>query len=71
MSNTYIMIDNRGNLLDSSSPTYSIVGNLLEEPFSDILSRYAFNKKEYEKRYDKNLLRTCNHVATIKERIYT
>lgn len=56
MRNTYIMIDNRGNLLDSSSPTYSIVGNLLEEPFSNILSRYAFNKKEYENRYGKNLL---------------
>ena len=53
MKNSYIIIDNQGNLLDSSSLSYSVVGNLLEEPFEDILNRFAFDKKEYEQRYGK------------------
>ena len=31
--NSHILIDNHGDFLDSSAPTYPIVGNLLEEPF--------------------------------------
>ena len=52
MRNTYILIDNHGNLLDSSAPSYTVVGNLLEEPFEDVFRRYQLNVEEYEKRYD-------------------
>ena len=41
-----------GNLLDSSAPSYTVVGNLLEEPFEDVFRRYQLNVEEYEKRYD-------------------
>lgn len=53
MKNSYIIIDNQGNLLDSSSLSYFVVGNLLEESFEDILNRFSFDKEEYGQRYGK------------------
>ena len=48
---SYIIIDNRGNLLDNFGDNYEIVGNLLEESFSEVFSRYNFDSELYQSRY--------------------
>lgn len=48
---SYIIIDNEGNLLDNFGDSYDIVGNLLEENFSEVFSRYQFDKELYNSRY--------------------
>ena len=52
MVNSYIVIDNQGNLLDNRNENYDIVGNLLEESFSEIFRRYKFDRELYESRYN-------------------
>ena len=49
---SYIVIDNQGNLLDNLNEKYEIVGNLLHESFSEVFSRYQFDKALYESRYN-------------------
>ena len=48
---SYIIIDNEGNLLDNASDSYEIVGNILEENFVDVFSRYDFDSELYQSRY--------------------
>ena len=50
---SYIIIDNKGNLLDNYGEDYEIVGNLLEEKFADIFKRYQFDSDLYNIRYSK------------------
>ena len=52
LTRSYIMIDNEGNLLDDFGDSYEIVGNVLEENFSDVFSRYKFDTELYQSRYD-------------------
>ena len=47
----YIIIDNRGNLLDNAGDGHKVVGNLLEEKFEDVFARYAFDAQLYGSRY--------------------
>ena len=49
---SYIIIDNVGNLLDNFGDDYEIVGNILEENFSEVFSRYKFNRQLYQERYN-------------------
>ena len=51
ITRSYIMVDNVGNLLDDFGENYEIVGNLLEEKFSDVFSRYNFDSELYQSRY--------------------
>lgn len=48
---SYIIIDNRGNLLDNFRDNYDIVGNLLEESFDMVFGRYNFDNELYQSRY--------------------
>ena len=48
---SYIIIDNRGNLLDNFGDSYEIVGNLLEEKFGAVFNRYNFDSELYQSRY--------------------
>lgn len=48
---SYIIIDNRGNLLDNFGDSYEIVGNLLEESFGAVFGRYNFDNELYQSRY--------------------
>ena len=48
---SYIIIDNEGNLLDNFGDSYDIVGNVLEESFSEVFGRYQFDKELYNSRY--------------------
>lgn len=52
LTRSYIMIDNEGNLLDDFGDSYEIVGNVLEENFSEVFSRYKFDTELYQSRYD-------------------
>lgn len=45
------MIDNVGNMLDDFGEDYEIVGNIFEENFSDVLSRFQLDKELYQSRY--------------------
>lgn len=47
----YIIIDNRGNLLDNAGDGHKVVGNLLEEKFEDVFARYSFDAQLYGSRY--------------------
>ena len=51
ISRSYIMIDNVGNMLDDFGLDYEIVGNILEENFSDVLSRFKLDEELYQSRY--------------------
>lgn len=51
LKRSYIIIDNRGNLIDNDNDNYTVIGSLLEEPFSDVFHRYAFDRDAYESRY--------------------
>ncbi len=53
MKNSYILIDNTGNLLETNDDEYKIVGNLMAEPFSTLLEKINFNQELYKKRYEK------------------
>ena len=51
LTRSYIMVDNRGNLVDDEGDDYSVVGNLLNEDFCDVFRRYHFNTELYHSRY--------------------
>lgn len=51
LTGSYIIIDNRGNLLDNADDDYTVVGNLLEENFEDVFARYSFDAQLYSSRY--------------------
>lgn len=51
LTRSYIIIDNGGNLLDDFGEDYSVVGNLLEESFTEVFGRYNFDKTLYQNRY--------------------
>ena len=51
MVRSYIIVDNRGNVLDNYNDNYVIIGNLLKESFDDIMERYNFDLKLYNDRY--------------------
>ena len=51
LKRSYIIIDNRGNLIDNDNDNYTVIGSLLEEPFADVFHRYAFDRDAYESRY--------------------
>ena len=45
------MIDNVGNMLDDFGEDYEIVGNILEENFSKVFSRFKLDSELYQSRY--------------------
>lgn len=51
LTGSYIMIDNKGNLVDDHCDNYQTVGNLLEESFGPIFQRYNFEAENYYSRY--------------------
>lgn len=51
LERSYLVIDNAGNLLDNHGESYAIVGNLLHEPFVDVLRRFELDEREYRQRY--------------------
>ena len=51
ISRSYIMIDNVGNMLDDFGEDYEIVGNILEENFSKVFSRFKLDSELYQSRY--------------------
>ena len=51
LSQSYIIIDNRGNLLDNKEDNYKVVGNLLKDDFKKLFKKYNFDKELYKKRY--------------------
>lgn len=53
LKRSYIIIDNRGSLIDNAEDNYKTVGNLIREDFRTVFSRYAFDEKLYEDRYAK------------------
>ena len=56
LARSYIMVDNRGQLLDNIDENYHVMGNLLNEKFSDVFSRYLFDRETYDSRYSENRL---------------
>lgn len=51
MIRSYIMVDNRGWLLDNTQQDYRRLGCLLDEDFSSVFRRYDFDSTAYAKRY--------------------
>ncbi len=51
LTRSYIIIDNRGRLLDNKGENYKVVGNLLEESFADVFGRYQLDEATYASRY--------------------
>ena len=53
LTRSYIIIDNRGSLIDNAEDNYKTVGSLLCEDFRTVFSRYGFDEKLYADRYEK------------------
>ena len=53
LARSYIIIDNRGSLIDNAEDNYKTVGSLLREDFRTVFSRYAFDEELYASRYGK------------------
>ena len=53
LTRSYIIIDNRGSLIDNAEDNYKTVGSLLREDFRTVFSRYAFDEELYADRYEK------------------
>lgn len=51
LTRSYIIVDNRGNLIDNQGDTYTVVGNLLDEDFATAFQRYPFDEDAYDSRY--------------------
>lgn len=51
LTRTYIMVDNRGRLLDDNGDTYTVVGDLLAEDFADVFARFHLDEAAYASRY--------------------
>ena len=45
------MVDNAGNLVDNVGDKYTIIGNLLQSQFSDLMEKFDFDQKTYWERY--------------------
>ena len=54
MARSYIMVDNRGRLLDNVDENYHALGDLQHEDFNDVFSRYHFDRETYDSRYSRN-----------------
>jgi len=52
LARSYIIIDNRGSLIDNAEDHYKTVGSLLREDFRTVFSRYAFDEELYASRYE-------------------
>ena len=50
MTRFYIMVDNRGRLLDDEGEDYRVAGSLLDEDFSSVFIRYRFDRETYDSR---------------------
>jgi radical SAM superfamily len=53
LTRSYIIIDNRGSLIDNAEDNYKTLGSLLREDFRTVFSRYAFDEELYADRYEK------------------
>jgi radical SAM superfamily len=53
LTRSYIIIDNRGSLIDNAEDNYKTVGSLLREDFRTVFSCYAFDEELYADRYEK------------------
>lgn len=53
MEHSYLIIDNYGNLLDDKDYRYTVLGNLIYEPFDEVIKRYSLDKEKYDNRYKK------------------
>ena len=53
LTRSYIIINNRGSLIDNAEDNYKTVGSLLREDFRTVFSRYAFDEELYASRYEK------------------
>ena len=51
LERSYLIIDNQGNFIDNKNDNYKIIGNLLKENFSNLFSKYQFDRELYKKRY--------------------
>ena len=51
LTRSYIMVDNAGNLVDNVGDKYTIIGNLLQSQFSDLMEKFDFDQKTYWERY--------------------
>ena len=51
LTRSYIMVDNTGNLVDNLGDKYTIIGNLLQSQFSDLMEKFNFDQKAYWERY--------------------
>ena len=51
LERSYLIIDNQGNFIDNKNDNYKIIGNLLKENFSNIFSKYQFDRELYKQRY--------------------
>lgn len=53
MEHSYLIIDNFGNLLDDKNYRYTVLGNLMYEPFEEVIKKYSLDKEKYDNRYKK------------------
>ena len=53
MEHSYLIIDNFGNLLDDKNYRYTVLGNLMYEPFKEVMQKYSLDKEKYDNRYKK------------------
>ena len=51
LERSYLIIDNQGNFIDNKNDNYKIIGNLLKENFSNLFSKYQFDRELYKQRY--------------------
>lgn len=51
LTRSYIIIDNRGSLIDNAEDNYKTVGSLLREDFQTVFSLYSFDEELYASRY--------------------
>lgn len=51
LSRSYIIFDNRGNLIDNEGDDYEVVGNGLTESFASLMAKFQLNYESYSSRY--------------------
>ncbi len=51
MENSYIILDQVGNLISNENNKNTIIGNCLDNPIQALFSKIAFNTTSYDKRY--------------------
>lgn len=57
MEHSYLIIDNFENLLDDKDYRYTVLGNLIYEPFEEVIKEYSLDKEKYDNRYKKSSLK--------------